>query len=72
MPKLDTNARNLPGHAARTRQGTLRKIRGDTEMKTLESRYGVDFGVNGSMRWDTYKEKYGVTSVRDALKKAGK
>jgi len=39
MPKLDTNAQNMPGHAARTHGGRLRKIRGDTEIKTLEKRY---------------------------------
>lgn len=72
MPKLDTNAQNMPGHAARTAKGRLRKIRGDTEMMTLEERYGVDFGVRDDMRWDTFKEEKKVDSVREALRKLSK
>jgi len=69
MPKLDTNASNMPGHAARTQEGRLRKIRGDTEMGTLEKRYDVDFDVRKDMHWDTFKEDKGVESVREALEK---
>lgn len=72
MPKLDTNAENLPGHAARTESGRLRKIRSDTQMETLEDRYGVDFSVRGDMEWGTYKEKFGVDSVKEALEKMRK
>lgn len=70
MSKLDTNAPKMPGHAARTQGGALRRIRGDTQVATLEKRYGVDFGVRSDMRWDTLKDKLGVDSVKDALKKA--
>ncbi|MFA5838939.1 MAG: hypothetical protein WC849_03310 [Candidatus Paceibacterota bacterium] len=69
MPKLDTNAQNMPGHAARTHGGRLRKIRGDTEIKTLEKRYNVDLGVRDDMRWDTFKKEKGIESVKDALEK---
>jgi len=72
MPKLDTNAARMPGHAARTQGGRLRRIRGDTQMETLEKRYGVDFDVRGTMRWDTFKEEKKVESVRQALEKFGK
>lgn len=72
MPKLDTNAENMPGHAARTTGGRLRKIRGDTKMKTLEERYGVDFPGRKDMEWETFKEKHNVTSVKEALKKLAK
>lgn len=69
MPKLDTNAQNMPGHAARIQRGQLRRIRNDTQIDTLEKRYGVDFGVRDDMEWGTFKEKTGVNSVSDALKK---
>lgn len=68
MPKKDTRAKNMPGHAARTRPGTLRRIRGDTQMKTLENRYNVNFGVRDDMVWQTYKEKMDVQSIKEALK----
>lgn len=67
MPKLDTNARNMPGHAARTQQGRLRKIRGDTKIETLEERYGVDFRVRGDMKWGTYKKEKKVGSIKEVL-----
>lgn len=69
MPKLDTNAQKMPGHDARTEEGRLRKIRGDTLMGTLEDRYRVDFDVREDMRWDTFKEQKGISSVKEALEK---
>ena len=68
MPKLDTNAQNMPGHAARTQGGQLRRIRSDTQMDTLEKRYGIDFDVRDDMKWGTFKEETGVDSVREAIK----
>lgn len=70
MPKLDTNAEKMCGHAQRNQDGALRRIRGDTKVETLEERYDVDFGVRGDMRWNTLRDKLGVDSVEDALRKA--
>lgn len=69
MPKLDTNAENMPGHVARTQEGRLRKIRGDTKIETLENRYGVNLDVRGDMRWDTFKKEKKIESVKEALGK---
>lgn len=69
MPKLDTNAENLPGHAARTQLGRLRKIRADTKMETLEKRYDVKFPGRSDMNWGTFKEKHKVSSVKKALRR---
>ena len=69
MPKKDTNAWNMPGHAARTLGGRLRKIREDTLVETLEERYNVDFGVRGDMEWGTLRKKLSVDSVQEALEK---
>jgi len=69
MPKLDTNAEKMPGHAARNKTGQLRRIREDTLMKTLENRYGVKFPDRSDMEWGTFKDKHKVNSVQDALKK---
>ncbi len=71
MSKLDTNAERMRGHAQRNQDGALRRIRGDTQVKTLERRYDADFCVRSDMRWDTLKEELGVDSVKDALRKAG-
>lgn len=70
MPKLDTNAPRMPGHAARTQEGSLRRIREDTHVGTLEDRYDVDFGVRSDMEWGTLKDRLGVTSVKQAIDKA--
>ncbi len=67
MPKLDTNAQNMPGHAARIKSGRLRRIRSDTEIGTLEERYGVDFGVRDGMKWGTYQKQYNLSSIKAAL-----
>ena len=72
MPKLDTNAEKMPGHAARTEQGRLRKIRGDTKIETIEKRYDVDLGVRSDMRWDTFKQEKQVESIKKALEKYSK
>lgn len=69
MPKKDTNAPKMPGHAARNQTGKLRAIREDTKVGTLEKRYDVDFGVRTDMEWGTLKEKLGVTSVKKAIDK---
>lgn len=69
MPKKDTNAPKMPGHAARNQTGKLRAIREDTLIGTLEKRYDVDFGVRSDMTWGALKEKTGVTSVKKALEK---
>lgn len=69
MPKLDTNAEKMRGHAQRNQDGSLRRIREDTLVETLEKRYDVDFGVRSDMEWGTLKEKLGVNSVRDAIRK---
>lgn len=71
MPKLDTNAENLPGHAARNQGGQLRRIRSDTHMGSLEERYRVDFGVRKDMEWGSFKKDKGVESVKEAVKKFG-
>lgn len=70
MPKKDTNAERMSGHAARTGRGTLRRIRNDTLMGTLENRYKTDFGVRKDMKWETYKRETGVDSVKEALDKS--
>lgn len=59
----------MPGHAARTESGRLRRIREDTLMETLEKRYEVEFPGRSDMKWGTFKEKYKVDSVREALDK---
>ncbi|OGN07234.1 MAG: hypothetical protein A2669_00520 [Candidatus Yanofskybacteria bacterium RIFCSPHIGHO2_01_FULL_48_25b] len=72
MPKMDTNALNMPGHVQRNQTGRLRKIRIDTQVETLEKRYGVDFRRRSNMEWGALKEELGVSSVGEALKKARK
>jgi len=70
MPKLDTGAEKMSGHAQRNLDGSLRKIRSDTKIGTLEKRYDVEFpDVRKDMEWGTFKEKFGVSSVKKAVEK---
>jgi len=70
MPKLDTNAPKMPGHAARILSGRLRKIRSDTEIGTLEKRYDVNLPGRKDMEWANFKKRYNIETVKEALKLA--
>lgn len=69
MPKKDTRAPRMRGYNQRNLDGELRKIRGDTKIKTLEKRYHIKLAARSNMRWDTFKKKKGVGAVKKALAK---
>jgi len=46
----------------------FRKKRGDTKIKTIEKKYGVDFGVRGDMKLDTFLDKKGYPSLSKAVR----
>ncbi len=68
--KKNINAEHMRGRASRTQSGTLRELRDDTYVRTIEEHYDVDFGVRGDMQWGTLKEHLGVSSIKEALKQA--
>lgn len=51
----------------RNNDGQFRRKRSDTDIKTIENKYGVDFGVRDDMHLNTLLEKYGVDSLNDLI-----
>ncbi len=47
----------------------FRKKREDTLIKTIEKKYGVDFGVRSDKRLGTYLKEEGYPSLSKALEK---
>ena len=68
-PPVKHDDPRMTGQRARTQDGTLREKRGDTHVSTIEAMYGVDFGVRSDMRLDTLKERKGVETLGELLKK---
>lgn len=48
----------------------IRRKRSDTMMKTIEHKYGKDFGVRSDMKLDNYLKKVGYPSLSKLLKDA--
>lgn len=69
MPKQDKRAKKMRGHDSRNKDGTLRKIRDDTQMGTLEKRYGVEFEGRKDIQWGTYRKRHGLGSISEAVEK---
>lgn len=59
---------SLPKHQ-RTEKGRFRRERGDSLVKNLKKEYPELEPINGNMRLDTLRERLGVTSLDQALKK---
>jgi hypothetical protein len=65
------DAPGMKGSRSRNEDGELRQKRGDTHVGTIESQYGVDFGVRSDMKLDTLRERLGATSIEDLINKGG-
>ncbi len=52
----------------RDEDGEIHRKRGDTLIGTIEKEYDVDFGVRADMRLDTFLEKNGYDSLKEALR----
>lgn len=61
------DAPGMLGYRSRNERGPLRAKRGDTQVGTIESQYGIDFGVRSDMRLDTLLEKTGYASLNNLL-----
>lgn len=53
---------------ARTKSGTFHAKRSDTNIGTIERKYGVDLGVRADMKLGTYLKKIGYDSLSKMLK----
>jgi hypothetical protein len=62
--------RGMRGGRSRDEDGQLREKRGDTLVRTIEEQYGVDLGVRGDMRLDTYRERTGLDSIKEIVEDA--
>jgi hypothetical protein len=67
MAKSKNDAPGMKGDRSRTTTGPLRQKRGDTNVHTIEKKYGVDFGVRGDMHLDTLLEQKNANSLNDLL-----
>lgn len=66
---MATDAPGMKGIRSRNESGPLRAKRGDTLVGTIEKQYGVDLGVRSDMRLDTLKERTGMASLNDILRR---
>jgi len=51
---------------------SIEKLRKDTLIKTIEKKYGVDFGVRSDKKLGTYLKEEGLPSLSKALDKIQK
>jgi hypothetical protein len=68
-PPVKHDDPKMKGPRARTEDGTLREKRSDTRVDTIEKQYGADFGVRGDMHLGTLKEREGVKTLTELLRK---
>lgn len=59
---------SLPKHQ-RTEKGTFRRERADSLVKNLKKEYPELENINGNMKLGTLRERLGVTSLDQALRK---
>jgi hypothetical protein len=71
-PPVKNDAPGMHGQRGRNEDGSLRQKRADTHVGTIEDQYGVNFNVRRDMKLETLREKFGVTSIEDLIKKNGK
>lgn len=55
---------------SRDENGEWRRKRGDTNVRTIEQKYHVDFGVRGDMHLETLRDRTGLTSIDDLVRHA--
>jgi len=61
------DAPGMLGYRSRNKTGELRDKRDDTLVRTIEKKYGRDFGVRGDMELGTLLEERGYKSLNDLL-----
>ncbi len=59
----------MRGERSRDENGRLRDKRDDTLVRTIEKKYGLDFGVRGDMQLGTLLDKQSVESLDELLRK---
>jgi hypothetical protein len=52
--------------------GQLRTKRGDTHVRTIEERYGIDLGMRSNAHLETALKRFGVSSLRQLVEAARK
>lgn len=61
------DAPGMRGNRSRGESGQLRRKRGDTEVGTIERKYGRDFGARSDMHLKTLLEREGAGSLHELL-----
>jgi hypothetical protein len=62
----------MKGMRARTKQGTLRRVREDKTAKHIEQQYGITLPGRSDKQLRTLKKEMGVRSQKELLKKVQK
>ncbi len=60
------------GNHQRTKEGAFRRERGDALVKNLKEEYPQLEKFNGNTKLNTLRDRYGVDSLSQLLKKLGK
>jgi len=68
-PTVRHDAPGMKGQRARTKEGDLRRKRGDTLAGTIEAQYHVDLGVRSDKKLETILRDEGVGSLSELLDK---
>jgi hypothetical protein len=62
------DALGMKGYRPRNNDGELRQKRSDTHINTIETKYGLDFGVRSDMHLGTLLNRQGVNSLSQLIK----
>jgi hypothetical protein len=57
----------MKGYRTRNQDGELRDKRDDTQMGTIEKKYGKDFNVREDMQLGTYLREHKIKSLNDLI-----
>lgn len=64
---IKNDAPKMKGQRGRNKDGTLRKKRSDTHIKTIENQYNIDLKVRGDKHLGTHLKDKGVDSLNDLI-----
>ena len=61
------DAPGMRGYRSRNPNGPLREKRDDTQIGTIEKKYGIDLNVRSDMELGNYLKSRGIKSLNDLL-----
>jgi hypothetical protein len=58
----------MNANRSRTKKGTFFPVRGDTKVRTIEGKYGIDLGVRSDMKLSNFFKQKGYPSLSRMLR----